>query len=170
MMHIAWSTVEEVYFGISRSFANFHRGQKIADFYPTWAFPDRNASFNSPMATKCCTNLHVGWERCPIVFEGHLFNFKVARDKKITDFEPNSAFPDCNSSCNSPMATKWCTRLEGAQKRCPILFQGHPSNLKSQGHTGQEISDFDLNWAFPDGNSSLNSQMALKWCTNFDVV
>ena len=36
----------------------------------------------------------------------------------------------CNSSLNSPMATKWCTKLEVALKRCPIVFQGHPSNFK----------------------------------------
>ena len=27
---------------------------------------------------------------------------------------PNWAFPDCNSSLKSPMATKWCTKLEVA--------------------------------------------------------
>ena len=28
------------------------------------------------------------------------------------------------------MATKWCTKLEVALKRCLIVFQGHPSNFK----------------------------------------
>ena len=28
------------------------------------------------------------------------------RYKKIVDFDPDCAFPDCNSSLNSPMATK----------------------------------------------------------------
>ena len=49
---------------------------------------------------------------------------------KIIDFDPNWAFPDCNSSLESPMATKWCTKLEVALKRCPLVFQGHPSNFK----------------------------------------
>ena len=31
---------------------------------------------------------------------------------KIVDFDPNCAFPDSNSSLNSPMATEWCTKLE----------------------------------------------------------
>ena len=39
------------------------------------------------------------------------------------------------------------------------------SCVKFQGHTGQKIADFDPNWAFPDYNFSLNSLMALKWCT-----
>ena len=42
--------------------------------------------------------------------------------KKIVDFDPNWAFPDCHSSLNSQMATKWCTKLEVALKRCPIVF------------------------------------------------
>ena len=49
---------------------------------------------------------------------------------KIVDFDPNWAFPDCISSFKPPMATKWCTKLEVALKRCPIVFQGHPTNFK----------------------------------------
>ena len=49
---------------------------------------------------------------------------------KIVEFDPNWAFPDCNSSLNSPMSMKCCTKLETAKERCPIVFQGHPSNFK----------------------------------------
>ena len=49
---------------------------------------------------------------------------------KIVEFDPNWPFPDCNSSLNTPMATKWCTKLEVALKRCLIVFQCHPSNFK----------------------------------------
>ena len=49
---------------------------------------------------------------------------------KIVDFDAKWAFPDCNSSLESPMAMKCCTKLETAKKRCPIVFQGHPSNFK----------------------------------------
>ena len=38
--------------------------------------------------------------------------FRVTWLKKIVDFDPNWAFPDCNSSLNSLMAKKWCTKLE----------------------------------------------------------
>ena len=41
---------------------------------------------------------------------------------KIVNFDPNWAFPDCISSLESPMAPKWCTKLEVALKRCPIVF------------------------------------------------
>ena len=71
---------------------------------------------------------------------GALLLFKVIRQisrslgtKKIADFYPNWAFPDCNASFNSPMALKWFTKLNVVLKRCPIVFHGHPSNSRSQG-------------------------------------
>ena len=44
------------------------------------------------------------------------------------------------------------------------------SSVKFQGHTALKIVEFDLDWAFPDCNSSLNSPMATKWCTKFEVA
>ena len=43
------------------------------------------------------------------------------------------------------------------------------SSITFQGHRGQKIADFDLNWAFPDCNSCLNSPTDLKWnlCMSF---
>ena len=132
MLHNAWSSIEEVPYCFSRSSVKFqgHTALKIIEFDPNWAFLDCNSSLNSPMATKCCTTLEVAWKRCPTVFQGHLSNCKVTRLKKIVNFDPNYAVPDCNSSFNSPMATKWCKKLKVAKKRCPIVFRGHPSNFK----------------------------------------
>ena len=48
---------------------------------------------------------------------GALFFFKVIhqisrlRGIKITNFDPNRTFLDCNTSLNSLMALKWCTKL-----------------------------------------------------------
>ena len=61
--------------------------------------------------------------RSSVKFQGHIA-------LKIVEFDSNWAFPDCNSSLNSLMAMKCCTKLETAKKRCPIVFQGHPSNFK----------------------------------------
>ena len=63
------------------------------------------------------------FSRSSVKFQGHMV-------LKIVKFDPNWAFPDCNSSLNSPMAMKCCTKLETAKERCPIVFQGHPSNFK----------------------------------------
>ena len=63
------------------------------------------------------------FSRSSIKFQGHIA-------LEIVEFDSNWAFPDCNSSLNSTMAMKCCTKLETAKKRCPIVFQGHPSNFK----------------------------------------
>ena len=78
--------------------------------------------------------------------------------QKLFNFDPNLAFLDCNSSLNSPMATKWCIKLEVTKKR---WFSR--SSIKFQGHTGQKIAYFDRNWVFLDCKFGLNSPMAIKW-------
>ena len=66
----------------------------------------------------------------PYCFSMSYVKFQGHTALKIVEFDPNWAFPDCNSSLNSPMAMKCCTKLETAKEGCPIVFQGHPSNFK----------------------------------------
>ena len=68
--------------------------------------------------------------RVPYCFARSSVKFQGHTALKIAEFDPDWAFPDCNSSLNLPMATKCCTKLEVALKRCPIVFEGHPSNFK----------------------------------------
>ena len=68
--------------------------------------------------------IHIWWWNdtysLMLLRRGALLFFKVIRQisrshgAKIAEFDPDWAFPDCNSSLNSPMATKWCTKLEVA--------------------------------------------------------
>ena len=77
--------------------------------------------------------MHKAWSRIeevPYCFSRSSVKFQGHIALKIVEFDSNWAFPDCNSSLNSPMAMKCCTKLETAKKRCPIVFQGHPSNFK----------------------------------------
>ena len=77
--------------------------------------------------------MHRAWSRIvevPYCFSRSYVKFQGHTALKIVEFDPNWAFPDCNSSLNSPMAMKCCTKLETAKERCPIVFQGHPSNFK----------------------------------------
>ena len=77
--------------------------------------------------------LHKAWssiEEVPYCFWRSSIKFQGHTALKIIKFDPNWVFPDCNSSLNSPMAMKCCTKLETAKMRCPIVFQGHPSNFK----------------------------------------
>ena len=77
--------------------------------------------------------MHKAWssiEEVPYSFSRSSVKLQGHTALKIVDFDPNWAFPDCNSSLNSPMAMKCCTQLETAKERCPSVFQGHPSNFK----------------------------------------
>ena len=77
--------------------------------------------------------MHRAWSsivEVPYCFSMSYVKFQGHTALKIVEFDPNWAFPDCNSSLNSPMAMKCCTKLETAKERCPIVFQGHPSNFK----------------------------------------
>ena len=77
--------------------------------------------------------MHKAWssvEEVPYCFSRSYVKFQGHTALKIVEFDPNWAFPDSNSSLNSPMAMKCCTKLETAKERCPSVFQGHPSNFK----------------------------------------
>ena len=77
--------------------------------------------------------MHKAWssiEEVPYYFWKSSVKFQGHTALKLFEFDPNWAFQDCNSSLNSPMSTKWCTKLEIAWKRCPIVFEGHPLNFK----------------------------------------
>ena len=77
--------------------------------------------------------MHRAWSsivEVPYCFSRSYVKFQGDTALKSVEFDPNWAFPDCNSSLNSPMAVKCCTKLETAKERCPIVFQGHPSNFK----------------------------------------
>ena len=77
--------------------------------------------------------MHRAWssiEEVPYCFSRSYVKLQGHTALKIVKFDPNWAFLDCNSSLNSQMAMKCCTKLETAKKRCPVVFQGHPSNFK----------------------------------------
>ena len=77
--------------------------------------------------------VHRAWRsivKVPYCFSRSYVKFQGHTALKIIEFDPNWAFPDSNSSLNSPMAMKCCTKLETAKERYPIVFQGHPSNFK----------------------------------------
>ena len=61
--------------------------------------------------------MHKAWssiEEVPYCFARSSVKFQGRTALKIVEFDPDWAFPDCNSSLNSAMATKWCTKLEVA--------------------------------------------------------
>ena len=61
--------------------------------------------------------MHKAWsaaEEVPYGFLKSYVKLQGLTAKKIVDFDPNCPFPDSNSSLNSPMAMKWCIKLEVA--------------------------------------------------------
>ena len=77
--------------------------------------------------------MHRAWSstvEVPYCFSRSSVKFQGHTALKIVEFDPNWAFPDCNTSLNLPMAMKCCTKLETAKERCSIVFLGHPWNFK----------------------------------------
>ena len=61
--------------------------------------------------------MHKAWsslEEMPYCFWRSSVKFQGHMALKSVEFDPDWAFPDSNSSLNSPMVTKWCTKLEVA--------------------------------------------------------
>ena len=77
---------------LSRSSIKFqgHAGQKIANFYQSWAFPDCNSSLNLPMDLKWCTkfDVTVSIEEAPYCFSRSFIKFQGHTGWLIDDFNP----------------------------------------------------------------------------------
>ena len=146
MLHKAWSRIEEVPYGFSRSYVKLqgHTALKIVEFDPNWAFPDCNSSLKSPMATKWFTKLEVAQKRCPIVFQGHTSNGKVTRLKKSSILTQIGHF----RTVTPVWIHQWLWNV--AQSLKQHRRDALRSSIKFQGHTVQNVIDFDPNWAFPD--------------------
>ena len=102
----------------------------------------------------------------PYCFSRSFVKFRGHAGQKIANFDPNWAFTNCNSSLTSPMALKWCTKLDVVKKRSPIVFQGQIS----RSHRMKYCQFRPKLSFFLDCNSGLNSPMDLKWCTMLDIV
>ena len=90
--------------------------------------------------------MHKAWSSIGEVsycFQNHSSNFKVTWLKKKSILTQIWRFRTVTiTSLNSPMATKWCAKLEAAQKRCPIVFSR--SSVKLQSHTAEKIVNFEF--------------------------
>ena len=68
----------------------------------------------------------------PYRFLRSFLKFQGHAGQKYINFDPNWAFRDCNSSLNSLMDLKWCTKLDVIYNvdEVPYWFLGHPSSFK----------------------------------------
>ena len=119
--------------------------------------------------------MHRAWSsivEVPYCFSRSYVKFQGHTALKIVEFDPNWAFPDSNSSLNSPMAMKCCPKLETAKERCSIVFQGHPSNFKvTQDKISPILTQIGRFWTI--GRSQLsNPQICLvfNWTLKFTLA
>ena len=106
--------------------------------------------------------MHKAWssiDEVPYCFSRSSEKFEDHTGQKIANFDPNWAFLDCNWSLNSPMALKWCTKLNVFIEDMPYCFL--KLSIKFQGHTGWKIDDLNPLSGLPrsgksQGNSSLS--------------
>ena len=113
--------------------------------------------------------MHRAWSsivEVPYCFSRSYVKFQGHTALKIVEFDPNWAFPDSNTSLNSPMAMKCCTKLETAKERCPIVFQGHPSNFKvTRDKTPQILTQ--IGRFLTIGRSQLSNPSDLPWLPRY---
>ena len=145
MMPKASSSIEEVPYCFSMSYIKLQGDTALnRRFWPKLGVSGLYLQFE---ITDGYEMMHKAWssiEEVPYCFSRSSVKFPGHTALKIIEFDSDWAFPDCNSSLNSPMITKWCTKLELALKRGPIVFQGHPSNFKVTRLL--KIVEFDPNW------------------------
>ena len=132
MMHKAWSRIEEVPYSFSRSSVKFqgHTALKIVEFGPKLGVSGLYLQLEFTDGYEMMHRARSSIVEVPYCFSRSSVKFQGNTALKIVEFDPKWAFLDRNSSLNSPMAMKCCTKLETAKERCPIVFQGHPSNFK----------------------------------------
>ena len=109
----AFKSLRFALFNVICQIARSH-GSKNLQFWPKLSVSGLSLQFE---ITNGYEMMHRAWnsiEEVPYCFSRSSVKFQGHTALKIVEFDPNWAFPDCNSSLKSPMATKWCTKLEVA--------------------------------------------------------
>ena len=103
------------------------------------------------------------FSRSSVKLQGH------TGQKKFVDFDPNWVFPDFNSSLNSLMDLKWCTKLDVLdRKEVPYYFSR--SSMKFHGHRGWKMDDLNSIWVRLLGWSQLSNPSDLPCLYRFNIL
>ena len=138
---------------------------KFVDLDPNWAFSGLYLQLEFTDGYEMMHRARSSIVEVPYCFSRSSVKFQGHTAQKIVEFDPKWAFPDCNSSLNSPMAMKCCTKLETAKERCPIVFQGHPSNFKVTRYKASPILT-QIGRFRTIGQSQLSNPSDLPCCLN----
>ena len=112
-------------------------------FYPNWAFRAVTPVCIHPWRWDDAHSSTL-YRTGALLFYKVIHQISWSHGTKIAKFDPNLAFPDCNSSMDSLMDFKWCAKLDIVKKTCLIVF--FRSSIKFQGHTGWKIDDLKIIW------------------------
>ena len=102
-----------------------------------------------------------------LFFQVHPSNFKGTRLKKSSVLTQLWRFRTLTPVWIHPLLWNDAQSLM-EHRRCALLFFKVICQISRSYRTRNRR--FCPNWAFPDSNSSLNSLIALKWCTKLDAV
>ena len=118
MLHKAWNSKGEMPYRFPRSSIKFqgHTGQNITDFDPNWAFPDYRpvAAFKSLRFALFKVIRQISRSHGS---KNHRIWPKLGVSGQQLQFEFTDGYEMLHKAWNS-------------KERCPIVFQGHPSNFK----------------------------------------
>ena len=128
-----------LFFRVIRQILRSH-GEKTSILTQIWRFRTVTPVWINPWL-KIMLKAWSSIEEVPYCFSRSSVKFQGQTGQKIADFDPNWTFPDCNFSLYWHMAMKWCTKLDVAKERCPVVFQGHPSN--------SEVTRLKNRWFWP---------------------
>ena len=87
------------------------RGTKNRQFWPELSVSGLLLKFDFTDGFEMMHKTWRGIEEVPYCFSRSSINFQGHAGKKVANFDPNGAFPDCNSNSNIPMALKCYTNL-----------------------------------------------------------
>ena len=127
-LHKAWSNIEEVTY--CKKLPILTQIERFRTVTPIWIH-------------QWYEMMHKAWssiEEVPYCFARSSVKFQGRTALKIVEFDPDWAFRDCSSSLNSPMGTKWCTKLGSSIKEMPYC-SSRVISVKFQGHTALKIVD-----------------------------
>ena len=95
--------------------------------------------------------MHRAWSsivEVPYCFSRSYLKFQGHTDLKIVEFDPNWGVSGQQLQFEFTDGYEMLHKAWNSKGEVPYCFPR--SSIKFQGHTGQNITDFDPNWAFPD--------------------
>ena len=150
MMHKAWSSIEEVPYCFARSYVKLqgHTAKKNRRFWPKLGVSGLQLQLEF---TDGYEMMHRAWGsivEVPYCFSRSYIKLQGHTALKIVEFDPNWGVSGLLLQFEFTNGYEMLHKAWNSIGEMPYCFPR--SSIKFQGHTVQNITDFDPNWAFPD--------------------